>query len=79
MSDLALNAHPAPRLDPVDAVRATARSAAELHDQERELRFEPGEAGMLRIEVYDGDGELVRTIPPNERLARAMGVTTWRA
>ncbi len=65
--------------DPVETVRADAERARQLRADARTLAFARDGGGLLRIEVYDGEGRLVRSIPPNETLARAMGATTWRA
>ena len=45
---------------------------------ERILRFGRTDDGQLRIDVYDGAGRLVRSIPPNAAMARAMGASTWQ-
>ncbi len=65
--------------DPVEQVRATAERVQQLRTDERVLAFQRSDDGVLRIDVYDGEGRLVRSIPPNEKLAKAMGATTWQA
>ena len=62
----------------LDAVRTAARAYEQLRATGRELRFQPTDVG-LRIEVYDGSGDLVRRIPPNEALALAAGEASWLA
>jgi ATP-dependent DNA ligase len=55
-------------------VAAAARVVQELHEQGRELRFEPdGETGRVRVEVRSLDGELIRRIPLREALDIAGG------
>lgn len=63
-----------PPQEVLDAVDAAGRVARELHEQGRELRFEPGgEDGRIRVEVRDLDGNLLREIPPSELLDVATG------
>jgi hypothetical protein len=63
----------------LQAVQAAARAYEQLRSQGRELHFKNTETG-LKIEVYDGTGQLVRRIPPNEALAIAAAQeATWLA
>ena len=94
MSDLPLDTHPTPAVSPVPAALAAARErrAAERDEVAREqgaappplvadartLRFGHDGDGRLRIDVYDGAGKLVRSIPPNSAMAKAMGAMTWQ-
>jgi hypothetical protein len=75
---------PAPRETPseraLEAVQAAARAYEHLRETGRELRFSESSDGILRIEVFDSAGELIRRIPPNEALAHAAGQEmTWLA
>jgi hypothetical protein len=82
---------PPPALAPVPAALAAARErraaegeatdgrpAAGVAADPRSLQFGHDGAGRLRIDVYDGAGRLVRSIPPNLAMARAMGAQTWQ-
>jgi len=64
---------------PLEAVQVAAKAYEELRRADRELHFETSEEGVLRIEVYDGTGKLLRTIPPNEVLAITSREVAWRA
>lgn len=59
-----------------DEVRAAARAAANLHDLGRELRFERGTDGSLRVELRDLKGNVLRTVAPTEVLDFAAGKVT---
>lgn len=59
-----------------DEVRAAARAAANLHDLGRELRFERGDDGSLRVELRDLKGNVLRTVAPTEVLDFAAGKVT---
>src|SRR4051812_32160870 len=59
---------PAPTADALSAVQVAAEAYEVLRRTGRELRFASA-GGVMRIEVYDGSGHLVRSIPPNEALA----------
>jgi hypothetical protein len=64
---------------PQEVVKAAAEAYATLRESARSLHFETTDTG-LRIEVYDANGKLVRSIPPNELMARSMAKgTTWQA
>ena len=69
---------PGPTADALTAVQIAAQAYDVLRQHGRELRFESTD-GVMRIEVYDGTGRLVRTIPPNEALAIAVGEASWQA
>ena len=69
---------PGPSADALTAVQVAAQAYELLKQNGRELRF-ASERGVMRIEVYDGTGRLVRSIPPNEALALAAGEASWQA
>jgi hypothetical protein len=69
---------PGPTEDALAAVQVAAQAYEVLKRSGRELRFASND-GVMRIEVYDGLGRLVRTIPPNEALAMAVGEGSWQA
>lgn len=69
---------PGPSADALTAVQVAAQAYEVLRQNGRELRFQADD-GIMRIEVYDGTGQLVRTIPPNEALAMASGESSWQA
>jgi hypothetical protein len=68
-----------PPEDALAAVQVASQAYEVLRRTGRELRFTASEDGLMRIEVYDGTGRLVRSIPPNEALALASGEASWRA
>jgi hypothetical protein len=68
-----------PPEDALAAVQVASQAYEVLRRTGRELRFTASEDGIMRIEVYDGTGRLVRSIPPNEALALASGEASWRA
>ena len=74
----AVELEPGPSDDALTAVQIAAQAYEVLRRAGRELRFETAD-GVLRIEVYDGMGRLVRTIPPNEALALATEEASWQA
>lgn len=57
-------------------VRAAARAAARLHELGRELRFEQGADGRLRVELRDRDGNVLRQVPTSEVFDFATGEVT---
>ena len=57
-------------------VRAAARAAAHLHELGRELRFEQGDDGRLRVELRDHDGNVLRQVPTGEVFDFAAGKVT---
>ena len=69
---------PGPTADALTAVQVAAEAYEVLRQHGRELRFKASD-GLMRIEVYDGTGRLVRSIPPNEALAVASGEASWQA
>jgi hypothetical protein len=70
---------PAKGPEPQEVVGAAAEAYEVLRESARTLQFEATETGF-RIEVYNANGELVRSIPPNEEMARsAARGTTWQA
>ena len=69
---------PGPTDDALTAVQVAADAYEVLRRHGRELRFDSAD-GIMRIDVYDGTGRLVRSIPPNEALALATGETSWQA
>lgn len=74
----AVKLEPGPTDDALTAVQIAAQAYEVLRRHGRELRFQADD-GIMRIEVYDGTGRLVRTIPPNEALALAAGEASWQA
>jgi hypothetical protein len=65
--------------EPQDVVAAASRAYQTMRESERTLNFEATDTG-LRIEVYDANGKLVRSIPPNEQMAlSAAKGTAWQA
>lgn len=74
----AITLEPGPTDDALTAVQIAAQAYEVLRQHGRELRFQADD-GLMRIEVYDGTGRLVRTIPPNEALAIAVGEASWQA
>jgi hypothetical protein len=73
---------PPPVLAPVPAALAAARERRAADGRApadpRTLQFGHDPVGRLRIDVYDGAGQLVRSIPPNTAMAEAMGGRTWQ-
>jgi uncharacterized FlaG/YvyC family protein len=63
----------------LEAVQVASEAFEQLRRNGRELHFEQDDNGVMRIDVYDGTGELLRSIPPNEALAIASGEASWRA
>jgi hypothetical protein len=57
-------------------VQAAARAAARLHELGRELRFEQGSDGRLRVELRDRDGNVLRQVPTGELFDFAAGKVT---
>ena len=67
-----------PPQDALAAVQVASQAYEVLRRTGRELRFSSAD-GIMRIEVFDGTGQLVRAIPPNEALALASRETSWQA
>jgi hypothetical protein len=57
-------------------VQDAARAATRLHELGRELRFEQGEDGRLRVELRDHDGNVLRQVPTAEIFDFAAGKVT---
>jgi hypothetical protein len=57
-------------------VRDAARAAARLHELGRELRFDHGEDGRLKVELRDTDGNTLRSVPTAEIFDFAEGKVT---
>ncbi|HVX33333.1 MAG TPA: hypothetical protein VHA80_09355, partial [Solirubrobacterales bacterium] len=57
-------------------VQDAARAAARLHELGRELRFEQGDDGRLRVELRDRDGSVLRQVPTPEIFDFAAGKVT---
>jgi hypothetical protein len=57
-------------------VQDAARAAAHLHELGRELRFDQGDDGRLRIELRDHDGNVLRQVPTAEIFDFAEGKVT---
>ena len=57
-------------------VRDAARAAARLHELGRELRFDHGDDGRLRVELRDHDGNVLREVPTGEVFDFAAGKVT---
>ena len=52
---------------------AASRVAQTLHEQKRELHFQPIGEGRVVVQVRDLDGNVIRTIPPAKALDVAAG------
>ena len=52
---------------------AASKVADSLHEQARELHFEPAGNGRVVVQVRDLDGNVIRTIPPATALDVAAG------
>jgi hypothetical protein len=58
-------------------VREAARAATRLHELGRELRFDHGDDGRLRVELHDSfSGESIRSVPTAEVFDFAEGKVT---
>ena len=66
-----------PSTPPADvwrAMNAAAHRFEELRSADRQLHFEKNhETGRVEVEVRDGNGSLIRVIPPSEGLAVVAG------
>src|SRR5262245_31262211 len=67
---------PSPPPEVSAEVRAAAPAAARLHEQGRELRFDHGDDGGLRVELRDHDGNVLRRVPTGEIFDFAEGTVT---
>ena len=57
-------------------VRDAARAAARLHELGRELRFDHGVDGRLKVELRDTEGNTLRSVPTAEIFDFAEGKVT---
>src|ERR1700760_4089690 len=57
-------------------VRDAARAATRLHELGRELRFDHGDDGRLKVELRDTDGNVLREVPTGEVFDFAAGKVT---
>ena len=58
-------------------VRDAARAATRLHELGRELRFDHGDDGRLKVELHDSvSGESIRSVPTAEVFDFAEGKVT---
>jgi hypothetical protein len=64
---------PSPPPEVSAEVQDAARAAARLHELGRELRFDRGEDGGLRVELRDHDGNVLRQVPTAEIFDFAEG------
>jgi hypothetical protein len=67
---------PSPPPEVSAEVQDAADAAARLHDLGRELRFEQGDDGRLRVELRDHDGNVLRQVPTTEIFDFAEGKVT---
>ena len=70
------SAIPSPPPEVSAEVQGAARAAARLHELGRELRFEQGDDGRLRVELRDHDGNVLRQVPTPEIFDFAEGKVT---
>jgi hypothetical protein len=70
------SAIPTPPPEVSAEVQGAARAAARLHELGRELRFEHGDDGRLRVELRDHDGNILRQVPTAEIFDFAEGKVT---
>ncbi len=70
------SAVPTPPPEVSAEVQGAARAAARLHELGRELRFEQGDDGRLRVELRDHDGNVLRQVPTPEIFDFAAGKVT---
>jgi hypothetical protein len=70
------SALPSPPPEVSAEVQGAARAAARLHELGRELRFEQGDDGRLRVELRDHDGNVLRQVPTPEIFDFAEGKVT---
>src|SRR6201992_2696854 len=57
-------------------VRDAALAATRLHELGRELRFDHGEDGRVKVELRDHDGNTLRSVPTAEIFDFAEGKVT---
>ena len=70
------SALPSPPPEVSAEVQGAARAAAHLHELGRELRFDQGADGRLRVELRDHDGNVLRQVPTAEIFDFAEGKVT---
>jgi hypothetical protein len=70
------SAVPTPPPEVSAEVQGAARAAARLHELGRELRFDHGDDGRLRVELRDHDGNVLRQVPTPEIFDFAEGKVT---
>jgi hypothetical protein len=70
------SAIPSPPPEVSAEVQDAARAAARLHELGRELRFEQGDDGRLRVELRDHAGNVLRQVPTTEIFDFAAGKVT---
>jgi hypothetical protein len=70
------SAAPSPPPEVSAEVQDAARAAARLHEMGRELRFEQGDDGRLRVALHDHDGNVLRQVPTPEIFDFAEGKVT---
>lgn len=67
---------PSPPHEVTTEVQDAARAATRLHELGRELRFDQGDDGRLRVELRDHDGNVLRQVPTTEIFDFAAGKVT---
>jgi hypothetical protein len=67
-----------PTTEAMKAVRVAADVYEKLRATDRQLHFSQTSHGV-RIDVYDGEGQLVQRVPATEVLKLAAGEQTWLA
>jgi hypothetical protein len=70
------SAVPSPPPEVSAEVREAAKAAANLLEQGRELRFDRGDDGRLRVQLQDLHGNVLRPVPPGEIFEFAEGKVT---
>src|ERR1700760_1933297 len=70
------SAAPSPPPEVSAEVQGAARAAARLHELGRELRFDHGDDGRLKVELRDTDGNTLRSVPTAEIFDFAEGKVT---
>jgi hypothetical protein len=69
---------PSPPADAAAALASTAGAPDRLARAGRELHYDIDEAGTLRIEVRDLQGNALRQVPPSEAIDLATGAIPAR-
>jgi hypothetical protein len=70
------SAVPSPPPEVSAEVREAADAAANLLEQGRELRFDHGADGQMRVQLQDRQGNVLRSVPPSELFDFAAGKVT---